>query len=118
MATVNTVNEGEELLIKGAYEALKEKVENKEELKEIETTFHAFLEKGLRVLAFGSGKWEKNEEPSSWKIKIIGLIGFLDPPKDGVKEAVTFAKKGGIRVLMITGDHPMTAKARFLRVES
>lgn len=109
MATVNTINGGEELLIKGAYEALKEKVENKEELKELETAFHLFLAQGLRVLAFGSGKWE-NENPSSWKIKIVGLIGFLDPPKEGVNEAVIFAKKAGVRILMITGDHPMTAK--------
>ena len=110
MATVNTINGGEELLIKGAYEALKEKVENKEELKEMEINFNSFLEQGLRVLAFGVGKWE-NENPSSWKIKIVGLIGFLDPPKEGVKEAVIFAKKAGIRVLMITGDHSMTAKS-------
>jgi Ca2+-transporting ATPase len=110
MATVNTINGGEELLVKGAYEVLKEKVENKEELKETEIAFKSFLEQGLRVLAFGSGKWE-NEDPSSWRIKIVGLIGFLDPPKKGVAEAVVFAKKGGIRVLMITGDHPMTAKA-------
>src|SRR3990167_3103659 len=76
----------------------------------METAFQLFLEQGLRVLAFGGGKWE-NEDPSSWRIKIVGLIGFLDPPKEGVNEAVIFAKKGGIRTLMITGDHPMTAKA-------
>ncbi len=116
MATVNTINGVEELLIKGAYEALQEKVENKEELKETETAFHSFLDQGLRVLAFGFGKWE-NENPSSWKIKIVGLIGFLDPPKKGVKEAVIFAKKAGIRILMITGDHPMTAKAIAKEVE-
>lgn len=110
MATVNVINGGVELLLKGAYEALKEKVENKEELKEMETAFQSFLEEGLRVLAFGSGKWE-NEDPASWRIKIVGLIGFLDPPKEGVNEAVIFAKKGGIRVLMITGDHSMTARA-------
>jgi len=110
MATVNALNGKEELLIKGAYEALKEKVENKQELQEMEATFNSFLDKGLRVLAFGIGKWE-NENPSLWKIQLIGLIGFLDPPKKGVKEAVTFAKKAGIRVLMITGDHPATAKA-------
>lgn len=110
MATVNVINKGEELLIKGAYEALKEKVENKEELKELDAAFHSFLEQGLRVLAFGQGKWV-NQDPSTWKIKIVGLIGFLDPPKKGVKEAISFAKQAGIRVLMMTGDHPMTAKA-------
>jgi P-type Ca2+ transporter type 2C len=109
MATVNEINGKEELLVKGAYESLKEKAENKEELKEFEAVLHSFVKEGLRVLAFGAGEWVA-QEPSFWKIKIIGLIGFFDPPKQGVKEAVFFAKKAGIRVLMITGDHAMTAK--------
>ncbi len=110
MATVNKINGSDELLIKGAYEALKERAENTDEMKEIESAFHSFVQQGLRVLAFGFGKWE-NEDPTTWKIKIVGIIGFLDPPKKGVKEAVQLAQKAGIRVLMITGDHPMTAKA-------
>lgn len=109
MATVNALDHKEELLIKGAFEALKEKVENKETLAEIEPIFNQFLSQGLRVLAFGAGNWN-GEDPSKWKIEIIGLIGFLDPPKQEVKDAVTFAKKAGVKVIMITGDHPMTAK--------
>ncbi|MBX9743822.1 MAG: cation-transporting P-type ATPase, partial [Chlamydiales bacterium] len=111
MATANKINDTEELLIKGAFESLKEKVENKEELKQVEGVFTSFLEQGLRVIAFGAGKWANNHDPASWNIKIIGLVGFLDPAKEGVKEAVTAAKKAGVRVVMITGDHPMTAKA-------
>lgn len=111
MATVNKINNGEELLIKGAFEALKEKAVNKEELDLLETHLTAFLEEGLRVIAFGAGEWNRNEDPSSWKINLIGLIGFLDPPKKGVKEAVDSAKKAGVHVMMITGDHPLTAKA-------
>lgn len=108
MATANKIGDNEELLIKGAYESLKERAENQEELDD---AFTSFLEEGLRVIAFGRGKWENNHDPSSWKIKIIGLVGFLDPAKEGVKEAVIAAKKAGVRVVMITGDHPMTAKA-------
>lgn len=111
MATANTINGAEELLIKGAFESLKEKAENKEILKEFDSIFTSFLDQGLRVIAFGAGKWEGNHDPASWKIKIIGLIGFLDPAKEGVKEAVVSSKKAGVRVVMITGDHPMTAKA-------
>lgn len=108
MATANQINQSQELLVKGAFEALKEKGENREEF---ESTLTAFLEQGLRVIAFGQGKWENNPDPSSWKIEIVGLVGFLDPPKEGVKEAVIAAKNAGIHVLMITGDHPITAKA-------
>ena len=54
--------------------------------------------------------WTGND-PSSWRLNLLGLIGFLDPPKNGVKDAVLTAKKAGIRVVMITGDYPLTAKA-------
>jgi len=41
----------------------------------------------------------------------LGLISLIDPPKVGVPEAVLRCKNAGIRVIMITGDHPLTAEA-------
>jgi Ca2+-transporting ATPase len=108
MATANKIDGSEKLFIKGAFEALKEKSDNYDQFTNV---LNSFLEKGLRVLAFGQGEWLGNESHDSWKIQIIGLIGFLDPPKPGVLEAVISAKKAGIHVMMITGDHPATAKA-------
>lgn len=111
MATAHKEGDSETLFIKGAFEALKERVEDQKTVLEWEKVLSSLLSKGLRVIAFGAGKWEKNPDPNSWKIRLIGLIGFLDPAKKGVEEAVHFAKKAGVHVMMITGDHPTTAKA-------
>ena len=43
------------------------------------------------------------------EIKIQGFAGIVDPPRTDVKEAVKVAQEAGIRVKMITGDHPKTA---------
>ena len=109
MATVNEFEGEKVLFVKGAFEALKERSEDSSGLAELEKAMHLFSEEGLRVLAFGKGRWVE-KDPTQWKVHIVGLIGFLDPPKDGVKEAVLQAKDAGIHVMMITGDHQKTAK--------
>ncbi|HEX9008562.1 MAG TPA: HAD-IC family P-type ATPase, partial [Patescibacteria group bacterium] len=43
------------------------------------------------------------------KMSLVGLISFEDPPREGVKETVEQAKRAGIRTIMVTGDHPLTA---------
>jgi len=110
MATVNDFHGEKILFVKGAFEALKERSDDPKELMVFEEAMHRFSNEGLRVLAFGMGKWKEND-PTKWEVKIIGLIGFLDPPKAGVREAVAQAKSAGIHVLMITGDHLKTAQA-------
>ena len=106
MATIHEIGGVRKLLVKGAYESLKEMASNPNEMDE---ALKGFLEEGLRVLALGIGE-EQGHNPADWRIRIVGIIGFLDPPKVGVKEAVSSAKRAGIRVFMITGDHPMTAQ--------
>ncbi len=71
---------------------------------------------GLRVLAYGY-KIEENppkEEGSTEEIMnnltFIGLIGFIDPPSPDVENAIQTCKEAGIKVVMVTGDHPGTAE--------
>jgi Ca2+-transporting ATPase len=59
--------------------------------------------RGLRVLAVASGRDDG--------LTLLGLVGFADPPRPEALAAIAQAKRAGIRVVMITGDHPRTANA-------
>ncbi len=54
---------------------------------------------------------DPSKEDLEQGMTFLGLIGMIDPPRDEVKEAVEIAHKAGIKVMMITGDNPDTAKA-------
>jgi Ca2+-transporting ATPase len=110
MATVNKIDGTDYLFVKGAFETLAKMAE--EDVSQLEKWHDLLAEKGLRVLAFGYSKLDKiPDNIQEAKIKITGLVGFLDPPKEGVKEAVEIARKAGIRVIMVTGDNLKTAVA-------
>ena len=72
-----------------------------------------FASKGLRVLGFAYKPVQKIDKKSEIEkgLTFIGLEGIIDPPHDGIKEAILNCKTAGINVLMITGDNPLTAKA-------
>ena len=54
--------------------------------------------------------FEKNEKPEMGLV-FVGLQAMIDPPRPGVPDAVAKCQSAGIRVIMVTGDHPVTAKA-------
>lgn len=109
MATVCEFEGIQTLFIKGAYESLKKIARNTDDFEELEKHLHVMSAKGLRTIALGYGDFIKADF-KDWKIKIVAIIGFLDPPKAGVKEAVKDAKKANLKVIMLTGDFPLTAK--------
>ncbi|MFN7065166.1 MAG: cation-translocating P-type ATPase [Aquificaceae bacterium] len=95
--------------VKGALESLAAMCQCPREVWE---AHNLMAKEGLRVLAFGYAKLEHlPKSVDEVNIELIGLVGFLDPPKEGVKEAVDMAKTAGIRVIMITGDNLLTARA-------
>ena len=68
----------------------------------------------LRVIAVGYKENEylnKEKDNLEKDLIFVGLIGMIDPPREGVKKAVKTCKKAGIKTVMITGDHIATAKA-------
>lgn len=74
----------------------------------------AMAAKGLRVLAVAQGAVDGARLPSSQRqlrLSLVGLAGLADPLRRGVLEAVEECRSAGIRVVMITGDYPSTARA-------
>lgn len=84
--------------------------EEKEKLRDI---FQKMSEKGLRVVAVGMKTLEKEEKiPKRLSgVDFVGFLGVEDSPRSEVKEAVKKVESAGIRLVMITGDHKVTARA-------
>jgi Ca2+-transporting ATPase len=70
----------------------------------------ALAEEGLRVLALAEATIPLDATPAYEALNFLGLVGFRDPPRIDVKEAIADCKRAGIRVVMVTGDHASTAR--------
>jgi magnesium-transporting ATPase (P-type) len=71
---------------------------------------------GLRVLAFAERRLDHThvdpeDPPAPEGLRLTGLVGMQDPPRHGVRDAVARCRAAGVRVVMITGDHAVTARA-------
>jgi len=76
---------------------------------------------GLRVMAIGMRTWDEvpaalSHDKVEEKLVLLGCVGMMDPPREEAKESVTLCRSAGITPVMITGDHPLTAKVIAQRV--
>ncbi|MBK8054023.1 MAG: cation-translocating P-type ATPase [Saprospiraceae bacterium] len=102
-------------ITKGAVESLLECCSEQNE-KEINKTVEEFAQQGKRVLAYGFR--ELNELPQNiciesieTRLTFLGLAAMIDPPREEARQAIADCHTAGITPVMITGDHPITAKA-------
>ncbi len=81
------------------------------ERKEILDAAADMAGRALRVIALGYKRIEKGGKGEfETNLTFVGLAGFLDPPRSEVKDAISLTKEAGVRIIMITGDHELTAK--------
>ena len=125
MTTVHKLESGYRSITKGAPDVMINKCDriyrngkierlSEEEKRKIQNQNTQLADDALRVIAVGYRDFEfmrKDVTNLEENLIFVGLIGMIDPPREGVKEAVRTCKKAGIKTVMITGDHIATAKA-------
>ncbi|ORW23800.1 magnesium-transporting ATPase [Mycobacterium palustre] len=90
--------------------------------QQVEAAVNSFAADGLRVLGFAQRELAAHEpiprqrRDAERDLCFIGLLALLDPPRAGVADAVAKCRTAGIRIIVITGDHPLTAAAIARRV--
>ena len=123
MSTKHLIHTVPTIFVKGAIDVLLDRCDNirigdevrpitDEDRKKILAQNEHFSENGLRVLTFAYKEKDEDLTPETEHgFTFIGLVSEMDPPREESVEAVARAKKAGIRTVMITGDHKVTAVA-------
>ena len=127
MTTIHKIKTGYRIVTKGAPDVILKRCSNyysnsntytlnRSNLSSIESNNEKMANEALRVIAVSFKdvvSLPKNIDSNSIEkdLTFVGLIGMIDPPREGVFEAVLTCKRAGIKTVMITGDHILTAKA-------
>ena len=109
------------ILLHGKEVELDEKLKN-----DFNTAYLELGGMGERVLGFCDFKLPKDEFPRDFQfntedvnfplkgLRFVGLMSMIDPPRAAVPDAVAKCRSAGIKVVMVTGDHPITAKVNWI----
>ena len=130
MSTKHTIDETPIMVVKGAVDVIMGRTASiqcgdevraitPEDIEKIETQNQSFSREGLRVLGFAYKAVSAEEELSledENNLTFLGLIAMMDPPREESMAAVAECKRAGIRPIMITGDHKVTAAAIAKRI--
>jgi Ca2+-transporting ATPase len=117
MSHVMSSPDGKEYIIaaKGAPEAIADLCHfNKKQMQELSKQISSMAAEGLRIIGVAKAYFKKIDLPDQqhdFKFECLGLIGFVDPVRPSVPEAVAECYAAGMRVIMITGDYSGTAQS-------
>lgn len=124
MSTVHAIEGTKQIYTKGAPDQLLKtcshylldgevKKVDKKFIQTVELANQGMARKALRVLGFAYKETSKYEDITKEEnnMVFVGLVGIIDPPREEVKEAIKVCHNAGMRVVMITGDHKITATA-------
>ena len=115
MTTVNRIDGKLVAIVKGAFDVMATRCV-KGDIEAARAANDAMSENALRVLAVGYKEIDSvSAEPTSEELEsgltFMGLVGMIDPPRPEAKAAVAVCRQAGIKPVMITGDHVVTASA-------
>ncbi len=115
MSTINKIDGKYVVIVKGAFDVMATRCSSGDIEKAKEIT-ESMSENALRVLAIGYKEIKEipenlTSEDIETDLTLMGLVGMIDPPREEAKVAVATCRKAGIKPVMITGDHVVTAKA-------
>ena len=115
MTTVHQMGEKYISITKGAFDVLAPRFISGD-VEQAAIVNDRFGKRALRVIAVGYATYDEEPQDISSEalekdLRLIGLIGMIDPPRPESKGAIKRAKKAGIKTVMITGDHVVTASA-------
>lgn len=115
MSSVHTIDGQTIVIVKGAFDVMEKRCVSGD-LKQAAKINNEMSASALRVLAIGCKVIDSvPENPSAEKLEsgliFLGLVGMIDPPRPEAAEAVKICRKAGIKPVMITGDHVITASA-------
>lgn len=99
---------------KGAPEAVLALCKMQDQQDVLMNQVQEMAKQGLRVLGVAEARWDKNDLPASqtdFEFEFLGFLGLEDPIRPEVPQAVQDCYNAGIKVMMITGDYPVTAKS-------
>ena len=117
MTTIHKIGNKYRIITKGAPDVLLNKCQNSiGEKQKLQRENLQMAERALRVIAVAYKDLEYmpskiDSDNIENNLNFVGLVGMIDPPREGVKEAVRTCRRAGIKTVMITGDHIATAKA-------